>query len=231
MANALGITELTSSQASKYATVNNMTKYLTALATGARSRATAVPSGIENAMWIAAAGSITGAWSTFTLNDLVFYLGAAWYKLSPIEGLRVHVWDEDAFYRYNGSAWAMEPQETGDRLLARVSTAHMQTADGAQTLYTVPAGKTMVPTRVVVRNPTGSLTGGTDFNFGDGANRDTWKANVDLSGMTAATDVMVITNDNTKFTPFDAGDTFGFKPDTGSTGDYDATMEVFGYIY
>jgi hypothetical protein len=231
MANALGITELTSSQASKYATVNNMTKYLSALATGARSRATAVPSGIENAMWIAATGSITGAWSTFTLNDMVFYLGAAWYKLSPVEGLRVWVWDENAFYVYDGSAWSMETQETGDRLLARVATAHMQTTDGAQTLYTVPSGKKMVPTRVVVRNPTGSLAGGTDFNFGDGGNRDTWKANVDLSGMTATTDVMVITNDNTKFTPFDAGDTFGFKPDTGSTGDYDATMEVFGYIY
>lgn len=232
MANALGITELTSSQAQKYDTVNMMVKYLSALATGARDIAASVPaSPVENGMYIAGTGSIAGAWSAFTVNDLVFYIGSDWYKLSPVEGLRVWVWDENAFYVYDGSAWSMEPQDTGDKMLARVTTAHMQTADGAQTLYTVPTGKKFVPTRVVVRNPTGSLAGGTDFNFGDGANRDTWKADVDLSGMTATTDCMVITNDNAKFTVFDAGDTFGFKPDTGSTGDYDATMDVFGYLY
>jgi hypothetical protein len=227
MANALNITELTSSQAEKYATVNMMVKYLTALATGVRDIITAYPgSPVENGCYIV--GAAFGAHET---NDLIFYFGAVWYEMDPVEGLRVHVWDDDAFYRYTGSAWELEPQETGERLLVRVATAHMQTTDGAQTLYTVPAGKKMVPTRVVVRNPTGSLAGGTDFNFGDGTNRDTWKANVDLSGLTATTDCMVITNDNAKFTPFDAGDTFGFKPDTGATGDYDATIEVFGYLY
>ena len=232
MANALAITELTSTQAEKYATVNTTNKYICALLTGARDIATSPPgSPVENGCYIIGTGGTSGAWAAYSVGDLMFYLGAAWYRLAAVEGLRVHVWDEDAFYRYTGSVWEMEPQETGDRLLARVTTAHMQTADGAQTLYTVPTGKKFVPTRVVVRNPTGSLAGGTDFNFGDGANRDTWKANVDLSGMTATTDCMVITNDNAKFTVFDAADTFGFKPDTGSTGDYDATMEVFGYLY
>jgi hypothetical protein len=232
MANAWNTTELSDSQVGKVASVNLAVKFLQSFLTGVRDIATSVPgSPVENGMYIAGSGSISGAWAAYTVNDLCFYFGAAWYKVTPIEGMRVRVWDEDIFYVYTGSAWAMEPQEVGDMLLARVTTAHMQTSDGAQTLYTVPTGKKMVPTRVVVRNPTASLAGATDVNFGDGTNRDTWKPNVDLSGMTATSDVMVITNDNAKFTPFDAGDTFGFKPDTGSTADADATMEVFGYLY
>ena len=232
MANAWNTTELSDSQTGKVASVNLAVKFLQSFLTGVRDIATSVPgSPVENGMYIAGSGSISGAWAAYTVNDLVFYFGAAWYKVTPLEGMRVRVWDEDVFYVYTGSAWVMEPQELGDMLLARLTTPHMQTSDGAQTLYTVPTGKKLIPTRVVVRNPTASLAGATDVNFGDGTNRDTWKANVDLSGMTATTDVMVITNDNAKFTPFDAGDTFGFKPDTGSTADADATMEVFGYLY
>ena len=123
-------------------------------------------------------------------------------------------------------------QDCGITLLAR-ATVHMQTADGAQTVYTVPAGKKAIVTSVVIRNPTGSLAGGTDFNLGDGANCDTWLANLNLSTMTAITDYWRSTQDNAKQSSkiFDAGDAFGIKPDTGSTGDYDAIMEVFGYEF
>lgn len=111
MANAFGITELTSSQAQKYDTVNMMIKYLAAYLTGARDIATSVPaSPVENGMYIAGTGSIAGAWSAFTVNDLVFYLGAAWYALTPIEGMNVWVWDENVRYTYNGSAWDVDPQ-------------------------------------------------------------------------------------------------------------------------
>ena len=109
MSNAFGITELTSSQSSKYATVNNSIKYITAYLTGARSVATSVPAGVENAMWIAGSGSITGAWSTFTEKDLVFYFGAAWYKLSPVQGMTVYNWATDAHLTYDGSAWQSIP--------------------------------------------------------------------------------------------------------------------------
>jgi hypothetical protein len=109
MANAFGITELTSSQASKYATVNNSIKYITAYLTGARSVATSVPAGVENAMWIAGTDSITGAWAAFTINDLVFYFGAAWYKLNPVEGMTVWNWATNAHLTYDGSAWQSVP--------------------------------------------------------------------------------------------------------------------------
>ena len=233
MANAWNTTELSDSQVGKVASVNLAVKFLQSFLTGVRDIATSVPgSPVENGMYIAGSGSISGAWAAYTVNDLCFYFGAAWYKVDAA--------GRDARAGLGrGCLLRLHRQRLGDgapgaeRYAAGPphQFAHMQTSDGAQTLYTVPTGKKLIPTRVVVRNPTASLAGATDINFGDGTNRDTWKANVDLSGMTATTDVMVITNDNAKFTPFDAGDTFGFKPDTGATADADATMEVFGYLY
>jgi len=82
-----------------------------------------------------------------------------------------------------------------------------------------------------VRNPTASLAGGTDFDFGDGANADTWKNTVNLSTMTATTDYMVVDGSNAKYTIFDAGDAFGVKPVTGATADAEATIDVFGYEF
>lgn len=104
MANALGITEMTSAQASKYATFNTSNKYLTSILTGARDISTAVPSShVENACYICA--TTAGAWSAYALNDLVFSFGGAYYNLTPIEGIRMWVWDEDQTYLFNGTSW------------------------------------------------------------------------------------------------------------------------------
>ena len=115
-------------------------------------------------------------------------------------------------------------------LLASVSGAGLQNGDGKTTLYTVPPGKKAVITHCVVRNPTASLAGGTDFDFGDGANADTWKNAVDLSSTTAS-DYIVVEGNNAKYTVFDAGDAFGVKPVTGATADAEATIDVFGYEF
>ncbi len=85
-------------------------------------------------------------------------------------------------------------------------------------------------TRVVIRNPSGSMAGGTDFDLGDGANADTWVNAIDLSGLGPA-QYRVISGDNANFTVFDAGDEFGIKPVTGATADVTATAELFGYLY
>lgn len=116
-------------------------------------------------------------------------------------------------------------------LLDSVSGADLQNGDGKTTLYTVPPGKKAIITHCVVRNPTASLAGGTDFDFGDGANADTWKNTVNLSTMTATTDFMVVDGSNAKYTVFDAGDAFGVKPVTGATADAEATIDVFGYEF
>lgn len=112
-------------------------------------------------------------------------------------------------------------------LLAR-AVLGMQTADGAQTAYTVPAGKNAIVLAVIPHNPTASLAGGTDFDIGAGANRDTFKTAVDLSAMTAITDGKVIFDDAVKKTVLVAGDTFGIKPITGSTADADCTWDILG---
>lgn len=104
MANALGITEMTDSQSSKYATFNTAIKFITSILTGARDISTAVPSShVENACYICA--STAGAWAGFALNDLIFSQGGAYYNLTPLEGIRMWVWDEDKTYLFDGTSW------------------------------------------------------------------------------------------------------------------------------
>lgn len=115
-------------------------------------------------------------------------------------------------------------------LVASISGVDMKTA-GKTTLYTVPVGKTFYPFAVCVREPSASLAGGTEYDFGVGANCDTWVQNVDLSGMTTlSTDFRFITAHETKYTKCVAGDTFGIKVITGSTAACTATIDVIGYL-
>lgn len=111
------------------------------------------------------------------------------------------------------------------------ATVDTQNGDGKTTVFTVPTGKSFIPTKVVIHSPSGSLAGGTDFDIGSGANADTWKQAVDLSSMTATDDYMVVTSENTKYTIEAAGAEFGIKPITGATLDTDAIMVVFGFLF
>lgn len=120
-------------------------------------------------------------------------------------------------------------KEKSISLLASISGVGLQNSDAKTILYTVPPGKKAIVTHCVVRNPTASLAGGTDFDFGDGANADTWKNTVNLATMTATTDYMVVEGNNAKYTVYDAGDEFGVKPVTGATADAEGTIDIFGY--
>ena len=145
---------------------------------------------------------------------------------------RVAVNDEDKLYIFYGSAW--NEYISNAHIIARLAsvTADMQNGDGATSLYTVPSGKKFIPTAVVIRSPSGSLAGGTDYDIGNtNSPPDQWKTTIDLSGMTATTDVMVLTNDNSKFTIYDAADVLTLTVNTGATADTTATVDVFGYIY
>ena len=106
----------------------------------------------------------------------------------------------------------------------------LQAGDGKTTVYTVPPGKTMIPVCVVIRSPSGTLAGGTDFDIGSGAAADTWLQTNDLHLMTATTDYKVITS-TTKYTMEVAAATFGIIPVTGATADVTATMDLFGYLF
>ena len=75
MANAWNTTELSDSQTGKVASVNLAVKFLQSFLTGARDIATSVPgSPVENGMYIAGSGSISGAWAAYTVNDLCLLL-------------------------------------------------------------------------------------------------------------------------------------------------------------
>ena len=115
--------------------------------------------------------------------------------------------------------------------LATVAGVDMKTVQ-KNTLYTVPTGKTAYIVFVVIREPSASLAGGTDYDLGTGAAADTWRQTVDLSSMTTAdTDYMVISGaDVTKYTDSAAASGFGIKPITGSTGAATATIDVFGFL-
>lgn len=114
------------------------------------------------------------------------------------------------------------------------ATIDTQNGDSKTTVYTVPTGKTAVITHVVIRSPSGSLAGGTDFDIGSGGSADTWRQTIDLSSMTATTDYMVIPSVSAtpvKYTLEAAAAAFGILPITGATADTTATMEVFGYLF
>jgi len=110
----------------------------------------------------------------------------------------------------------------------------VQNGDGKTVVFQVPVGKTMVVTHVVIRSPSGSLAGGTDFDIGSGGSADTWRQTIDLSSLTATTDYIVIHSIAAvpvKYTLEVAEAEFGILPITGATGDETATMEVFGYLF
>ncbi len=118
--------------------------------------------------------------------------------------------------------------------IARLSTTSgvdMKTAQ-KNTLYTVPNGKTAYVVMVVIREASASMAGGTDYDFGTGANADTWRQTINLSSMTTSgTDYMVITGaDVTKYTGNAAASVFGVKVITGTTATCTATIDVFGFL-
>jgi len=117
-------------------------------------------------------------------------------------------------------------------LVATVVGADMHTAAKVD-LYTVPSGKVFYPVMTVIRDPSDSMAGGTDYDLGTGADADTWRQAVDLSSMVVAdTDFMAVRGaDVTKYTECAAADVFGIKVITGTTADpCTAAIDLFGYL-
>ena len=109
-----------------------------------------------------------------------------------------------------------------------------------QTLYTVPSGKTFIPTKVVVRSPSASLAGMVDFDLGGNAGADDWLQQISLNAMTATTDYAEINQPDqaagppivpNKKTVYAAAAAFGIKINTGSTGAATVYLDVFGYLF
>lgn len=115
-------------------------------------------------------------------------------------------------------------------LLSSTAVVDMQTAQ-TNSLFTVPAGKVAVITHVVVRNPTDSLLGGSDYDLGVAAAVTSFLENFSLITVTDPTHYFVVENNNVVCTIADETEVFSIKVITGSTAAANATIDVFGYLY
>jgi len=115
-------------------------------------------------------------------------------------------------------------RENAITLLESTSGVDMKTA-ASTTLFTVPVGKVAYIAAVVVRDPSASMAGGTDYDFTQ------WKQTVDLSSLTTAnTDYIVLDGNNTKYQELAASTAFQITVNTGTTAACTATLDVFGYL-
>jgi len=107
----------------------------------------------------------------------------------------------------------------------------MKTATETALYATVPTGKSAVVTKVVIRNISETLAGGTDYQFGTMDARNEWKSASDLSALTnTSTGMMTVTNFNEPQVVFPSGTNFGIEVITGSTAASTATVDVLGYL-
>ena len=108
--------------------------------------------------------------------------------------------------------------------LATVTGVDMKTA-ASVTLYTVPVGKILYVTYVVIRDPSASMAGGTEYDFTQ------WKQDIDLSSLTTlGTDYIVLDGNNAKYQELAAGTAFQITVVTGTTAACTATIDVFGFL-
>lgn len=121
------------------------------------------------------------------------------------------------------------------------TTAGVDMAAAAKTiLFTVPAGKRAIITHVIIRDPSATLAGCDDADFGTGAASATQNFlnnETGIGDMTAVTDFMTLIAVSDEYTIID-GDAaaavdreFGMTIVDGSDGAATATIDVFGYLF
>ena len=108
-----------------------------------------------------------------------------------------------------------------------------------QTIYTVPAGKVLIPFAVLFRDPSASLTGLIDLDIGGDAGAANWIQQVTLAAFTATTDYGFVLQPEqaagapivpVKKTEYAAAVVFGIKIITVSTGAATFKVDLFGHL-
>lgn len=130
-----------------------------------------------------------------------------------------------------------DAKEKGIMLLGSTSSIDMETG-AKQVIATCPAGKRWIVTEIVIRDPSATLAGCDDVDFGTGTNAGAWLNNeTGIGDMTATTDFMVLRADSNEYTIID-GDAaalvdrqFGLKVIDGSDSAGTVTIDVFGYQF
>jgi len=108
-------------------------------------------------------------------------------------------------------------------------------------LYTVPAGKRAIITHVILRDPSVTLAGCNDVDFGTGiasATENFLNNETGIVDMTAVTDFMVLTAESNEYTIIDGDNAtanmreFGIYVVAGATSAAaTVTIDVFGYLF
>jgi hypothetical protein len=118
-----------------------------------------------------------------------------------------------------------ELNEIGLALLSTTSGVDMENGASATTLYTVPPGKVAYISGVLIRDPSASMAGGTDYDFTN------WRQTVDLSSLTTLdTDYILLDGNNVKYTELAAAATFQITVNTGASVACTATISVIGML-
>jgi hypothetical protein len=117
--------------------------------------------------------------------------------------------------------------DSAETLLATKTGVDMKTAAGT-TLYTTPVGKVTRITKIVVRDPSATLAGGTSYSLTG------WGTAFSLATLvTANTGFVTVTfaaaTAPTECTEIAAATNVVFTVTTGSTGAATAVIDVFGY--
>ena len=103
----LAMGELAQSQASKYVTVNEALRRIESVMISVLSQSNSGPPGSPSDGDAYIVDSASGAWSAFSIDDVVYYSNTSWYAVSPFEGWTLFVVADTGLYVYISSAWTL----------------------------------------------------------------------------------------------------------------------------
>lgn len=153
-----------------------------------------------------------------------------WYGATapsnPVNGMIWIKTDGTVYYYFN--AWILIHGTLTETVLASVASIDLD-AVAETTLYTCPAGKSCIITKVVIRAPDGAIaTAEESFGWNTG-NADDVIANAQRA-LTGATNYIIIGAANDAVRGAAAG-TFKIDVQVAEGGARTATIDVFGYLF
>ncbi len=129
-------------------------------------------------------------------------------------------------------------RENAISLLSSTVVADMNAAATTK-LYSVPAGKILIPVELVFHSPTATLAGADDINYGGGADSASpvWvDANGGIADMTAVGDFYILRADANENIVIDGDDAtaanreFSMTIVNGADAANGVTIDLFGYL-
>ena len=166
-------------------------------------------------------------------NRLKDHWRSATAPTAPVAGMIWSKTTDDSLWVYDGTAWRLIPNSLfGEVCLAKGISADMEPGGGTPVmaiLYTVPAGKSCIITRVVIRGSSGNLTTAS-ISFGFDANGSDSIANAARTYLDGATKYGILVPGTGSVIGVAAG-TYKIAVNTKQGGAMTIIVDVFGYLY